>query len=297
MITAKRLIAEDFPLPLLMEVVEDPRKLTLRVYEELVDGAGVATGFPASQGNTSLNMGLHVANTLGLEAGTRQPIDGADLAERFAGRTFVEIGASTLDMDAERGVLCGNEWSDHGLWVFPVDQAVMTPGPVINHVCENVARKALPRRASYLSGQPGVLFMAVPFHTCDIAGSSLLLRCHPDYGCIGNVTLEPGNALVVDTLFATFELVSGGGEIQADATQTVTIRAIDQMTGAPVADAACDVYLEATGGYLPHVRVPMAGGAASFRVAARGLVAGETFKVKVGYRLFSGVLDVPFTVV
>ena len=57
------------------------------------------------------------------------------------------------------------------------------------------------------------------------------------------------------------------------------------------------LYLEETGGYLPMKRVQTVGGLARFKVGALGLKAGDAFKVKVGLRNFSGMLDVPFEVV
>ena len=44
-------------------------------------------------------------------------------------------------------------------------------------------------------------------------------------------------------------------------------------------------------------RVQTVGGLARFKVGALGLKAGDAFKVKVGLRNFSGMLDVPFEVV
>ena len=51
------------------------------------------------------------------------------------------------------------------------------------------------------------------------------------------------------------------------------------------------------GEYLPKRRVSAPSGSASFKVAATGLDPGDTFKVKVGFRNYSGLLDVPFEVV
>ena len=57
------------------------------------------------------------------------------------------------------------------------------------------------------------------------------------------------------------------------------------------------LFLEETGGYLPKRRVLAPGGSASFNVSATGLDPGDTFKVKVGFRNYSGLLDVPFEVI
>lgn len=306
MIPAKRLVVNDLHAPVLLEVIQEARILTLRVYEEVrpaPDDAntlvGVCSFLPAAIGEEEPHLGKHLGERQLARLGSRIPIEGEVLDARFKGKLFAEIGASTLNMDAERGVLSGVEWADRSLWMFGLNTGLPTAAPVapVNLVCENFSQKALARRFAAARNVITAMMLHVPFRTYDISESSLLIRCHPDYGYIGNVTFEPSTLDVVGKLGADFELVAGGGEIAADGTATAVIRAVCQRTGAPVDDAQCTVYLETTAGYLPHSRVEMKNGEASFRVSALGLKPGETFKVKAGYRLFTGVVDVPFVVV
>ena len=59
---------------------------------------------------------------------------------------------------------------------------------------------------------------------------------------------------------------------------------------------ATDVYLEHTGGYLPHHRISITDGTGSFKVGALGMTSGDMFKVKIGFRSYTGLADVNYTV-
>ena len=94
--------------------------------------------------------------------------------------------------------------------------------------------------------------------------------------------------------FPTFTITSGGTTIDADATDTVDFKMVD-ADGALI-EKDTTVYLESTGGYLPKSRVDVVDGLGSFKVTALGLAAAETFKVKLGFRNYTGVKDVNYTV-
>lgn len=64
--------------------------------------------------------------------------------------------------------------------------------------------------------------------------------------------------------------------------------ALTDAQGAPLTNSAY-IHFESTGGYLPMSRVAVESGRGSVRVVARDLVAGESFKVKAGFKYFSGV--------
>ncbi len=84
-------------------------------------------------------------------------------------------------------------------------------------------------------------------------------------------------------------------EIAPDGSATVGLR-LTKSDGAPAFNSA-EVYVESTGGYLPRSRVAMQNGQGSVRVVARDLVAGESFKLKAGFKYFSGVSDCEVQVV
>jgi hypothetical protein len=99
----------------------------------------------------------------------------------------------------------------------------------------------------------------------------------------------------MDEAMPRLAVVAGGGDIGVDQKQTVTIELRESSGQRLNRDAT--VLLEATGGYLPKQRVELTGGQGSFPVIAFGLEAGDAFRIKAGFRNYSGMLDIPFTVV
>jgi hypothetical protein len=52
-----------------------------------------------------------------------------------------------------------------------------------------------------------------------------------------------------------------------------------------------EIFLEAVNGYLPKTRVKTANGQASVPFMALGLVAGDSARIKAGFKYFSGASD------
>jgi hypothetical protein len=94
----------------------------------------------------------------------------------------------------------------------------------------------------------------------------------------------------------TIRLTSGSTNktITADGTETVEFKIVDK-NGTTI-DQDTTVYLESTGGYLPKSRIDVVNGIGSFKTTAMGLTSGDTYKVKLGFRTMSGLLDVNFEV-
>jgi len=57
-----------------------------------------------------------------------------------------------------------------------------------------------------------------------------------------------------------------------------------------------EAYFEATGGYLPVSRVTVNGGSGTLNVAATGVQSGQSFKVKSGFKYYSGQSECKITV-
>jgi hypothetical protein len=53
-----------------------------------------------------------------------------------------------------------------------------------------------------------------------------------------------------------------------------------------------EIFLEAVNGYLPKTRIKTVNGQASVPFMALGLVAGDSARVKAGFKYFSGASDV-----
>jgi hypothetical protein len=59
-------------------------------------------------------------------------------------------------------------------------------------------------------------------------------------------------------------------------------------------DVTATVYLEALSGYLPKTRLSVTG-QATFRVIALGLDAGDSIRIKAGFRHFPGATEKTIT--
>ena len=96
--------------------------------------------------------------------------------------------------------------------------------------------------------------------------------------------------------FAEIALSSNAIDLAPDAYGTVTAQLVDGA-GKAIRDAEAELFIEATGGYLPQQRAMTSKGKTQFRIGALGLAAGESFRVKVGFRHFSSVAEVKVQVV
>tara|TARA_B110000495_G_scaffold90915_1_gene78547 strand:+ start:3887 stop:4969 length:1083 start_codon:yes stop_codon:yes gene_type:complete len=159
--------------------------------------------------------------------------------------------------------------------------------------------KGHPLRESRRLGAPASLFVYQPFTDTNFTDCSLSFKYNKGYGFSTNTTgwtVGDGyNYLTdMDSALPSMTVTSGGGSIDADGYGTVEFKMVDS-DGATI-DHATDIYLECTGGYLPKNRVSITGGTGSFKVGALGMESGDEFKVKIGFRMYTGLADVVFTV-
>ena len=228
---------------------------------------------------------------------TRPCIEGSMLGSDYAGRYFQAHAYSLIDLDdPSLGVA---EKSDAAVWVCGIDYAGYLH-PFYNAIAYETSTKMHPMRSVRNLGAPSCFFIYQPFANVPFTECSMTLKVNASKGYRANVEgwteatdLDYLSALKV--ALPGLELTAGGGQIKVGDTATVTVQLIDSDE-TPISHSTM-LYLEETGGYLPKRRVPAASGRASFKVAATGLDPGDTFKVKVGLRNYSGLLDVPFEVI
>mgnify|MGYP006267230893 CR=1 FL=1 len=91
--------------------------------------------------------------------------------------------------------------------------------------------------------------------------------------------------------------LSGNNLIEAGNTQTLNIVITDPVTNSSLTDYTANVYIEHTGGYVNKQRVLVTPAGANVVVRALDLDPGDQFKVKVGWRNYSGVSEINYTVV
>jgi len=288
------------PVPLLIEVLRAPRKVTLRSWEEVIDGVGRFTGQEVSGESGPTPAGQH-GEVVPAANVARTFTPGALLADRFQDRVFCELGAGALDIDALQDRA---EWSDHGNWLFPLSTPYSAgtaglPLAPFNRFPVSLASKMPAPRHLAVAAVNLPLQVYMPFRTCDFDSCSFRLTLHPDYGLVGN--LDPGPEHTAGEIPAIGRKalpslrLNAPSALEPDASATVDVRVVNSR-GRPIGDVAPEIFLEATGGYLPHRRVQAEAGAGSFRFVALGLEAGDTVRLKAGFRHFSGVAEAEIAV-
>lgn len=220
-------------------------------------------------------------------------LKGEELALRLSGRFFKAVSYSLLDLNDP--TIRSGEKSDGAVWVCGVDYEG-NMRPFYNAVAFETATKMHPMRSVRNLGTPSNLFIYQPFADMPLTECSMTLKYNLSLGYRSNVdgfadTSDYNYLTDLDLAFPSMELVNCGGLVAPDGYADVTVRLVS------VEGKDTTLYLEETGGYLPMKRVQTIDGLATFKVGALGLQAGDAFKVKVGLRNFSGMLDVPFEVV
>jgi hypothetical protein len=221
-------------------------------------------------------------------------IDGASVADVLAGRDLIVSPPVTFDFAEIQG---RREFSDYGFWCSTLDPLdIHKPlGIWFNRFAETAITRRN-REESPRNMETAPLHVYVPFLSSTFADCALHIMTHSDWPLI--IDQSPVEQEVEATRSAVLPRVkvADAWQVVADGYATIPIQIVDQQEQL-ISSAVCDLYLAETGGYLPMRRVRVAGGTASFKVGALGLGPGDRFKIKLGFRHFSGLADVNVEVV
>lgn len=294
--TAKRVVSTLFPRGnVLMEVVISEEDVTLRTYAEVIESPENA---PI---RTSSNVGLPHQDAASpvMAATVTELLPGKMLRSDLADKMFVELGSSVVRKNwLFKGA---GEWTDACIWCMPIG-STGAPAMPFNATADNVDRKSTARYAASLRDQLDAVLIFVPFDGTPFTECSIVVRANANLGIVSNVEgFVESNAPLQDIaakMRPTINLVESQSSVTVDGRSTATVELVDPNTGKRITGVSCWLYLECTAGYLPYQRVKVkADGTAVVHTMALGLQTGDTFKVKVGFKQFSGILDIPFNVV
>jgi len=281
-------------VPVLVFVLREARKATFRSFRELRPDVEHAN--PVTADEAKRLVAAHAAPWPSVLY-QRRAIAGVLLNKRLKGRVYEELGGVCLDLD---GMLGKGEWTDRANWVFPLDRAGIPLAPFNRYVASRETKARTPRLLA-LADRNCSLQVYVPFASGDLDSCSFSVALHPDHGLIGN--LDPGTEVTYgDVLsgaqdpFPGIALIADTLDLAPETYATVTARLMTSA-GKPIRDADAELYLEHTGGYLPKLRVATESGEARFRVGALGLEPGDSFRVKAGFRHYSGVAELAFRII
>jgi hypothetical protein len=226
----------------------------------------------------------------------------AGVTDTLTGQWFRNVAYSWID-PSDPSIL-GGERSDAACWVIGIMSLVQESprtSAAYNALSQAFNSKAHPLRSVRQYGYPATLFLYQPFQSDKFTDCSVTLKYNKGFGFSTNI-LTGWNAPAdynylgqLNDAMPHFTITSGGGDIDADGTDTVSFNMVD-IDGTLI-EKNSDIYLESTGGYLPKTRISVQNGVGSFKTTALGLDAGDQFKVKIGFRNFTGIEEVEYTVI
>jgi hypothetical protein len=223
-------------------------------------------------------------------------VRGEELAPHLAGGYYKAQGYSLFDI--EDPSIGSWELEEGAVFTIGVDYEGH-PRPCFNAVAYEATTKMHPMRATRQMGAPVSLMIYMPFKGMKLTECSMTFKFNKGLGYSSNVQFENTSEWDYlshfDEAMPKFEVTSGGGQIPAGEMRTVQLRMVDDAGN--TVSKNCTVFLESTGGYLPKNRVNLVNGVGSFKVRALDMEAGDTFKVKAGFRTFTGMLDISFEVI
>jgi len=145
---------------------------------------------------------------------------------------------------------------------------------------------------------PLVIGFNVPFEDCSFSECDVTVNLFPQTGKCFVYGLSPQD--VIESPYSSSGLVremvifpglSVSGPDVAPAGSDVEFQVqVTDAQGAPVTKDAT-LYLESVNGILPKNRVRTVGGLASVKVMTTGLSAGDTVRLKAGFKFYSGAAD------
>jgi len=221
--------------------------------------------------------------------------------EKLKGKYFRNISYAWIDPTDPS--ISSREKANAACWVMGVNQYHNASNP-FNSFANTYATKAHPLRAiRQYAASPASLFIYQAFEDDKFTDCSMTFKYNRGCGFSTNIldgweTNDDNNFNYVGQMseaYPQFTVTSGGGDIDADATDTVDFKMVDNSGATMSRD--CVIYLENTGGYLPKKRVNLKDGVGSFKVTALGLEADDTFKVKIGFQNYTGIEEVTYKVV
>lgn len=227
---------------------------------------------------------------------TRPFLEGTPFGSSYVGRYFQARSYSTIDLD-DPSIRSG-EKTDAAVWVCGIDYEGYLR-PFYNAIAFESSTKMHPMRSVRNLGAPSSLFIYQPFADVPFSQCSMTLKYNVSKGFHSNLqgwveATDLDYLSCMRTELPQIQLIGGGGVIAPNDTQNVRLEVIDGA-GARI-ERSSTLYLEETGGYLPLKRIAVVNGVADFSVSALGLKAGQAFKVKAGFRSYTGLIDIVFEV-
>jgi len=211
------------------------------------------------------------------------------------GTTYGWIGSWRLRWSAlvQRG-----DWSEHGIWIVPVarqDCRLLAPfNATVDSMAGRWSRPELLARRGWQS----LLTLFVPHRAALPADCVIAVNAHPDHPpritALVAMTAQFGG--VAEAAAGTLPQIVLLPPPSVAAGTSVDIPLQVRSGGQPLV-APCDLYLEASAGYLPRRRQVVNGGVGLLRFSALGLDAGDSVHLKAGWKFWPGAAEADIAIV
>jgi hypothetical protein len=184
------------------------------------------------------------------------------------------------------------EFADHGLWCWPISMDMASSfGLPFNRFAETTVTKRGAEEA-HRRKETSLIKLCVPYRDAPLSEWGLHVNTHPDWPLVVAGGMAVFGADFYDFTATIYPRVVAPGSLDLAAEGDVAIPLrLTNPAGEILAQADADLYLESTGGYLPRTRIRVTDGLGVARLRALGLEAGDSVKVKIGFRFFSGAAE------
>lgn len=301
-ISPKIVMLKELGSDLLVEIVRDATRVTVRLYDMLVETdlglVGRETERPAfvKKGADAI-VGTHATKKAASPAVCAlqpSPIISGPALGFSEDMRFLVVDEMCLDQADIPSF--GKEWADYAAWGFPYSAAnggsIGTP---FNRNTDTYISKIGQGRYRSKTVNSFPVFVMVPFKSYTFDKCSLIVNTSKSeasgtglIGVVPNKTLAapPGPR---EWFYPTIS-AKVPASVTPDGVATVEVSLLDEVGGL-ITDANCDLMLESVYGYLPKTRVKVVEGMATIKTHALGLVAGDEVRFKIGLGTVTGLAD------
>lgn len=210
-------------------------------------------------------------------------LTGEAVSPVLAGLSLGLVGpARTIQLSTLKAT---RQWFDHSNWVFEIDRMSLEFDEGRNLYAHTATCHETPHQFLRFTAKRLALFLTVPHVEADFLSSGITLVTDPRCPVVSNLEFTRFDA--TQHMHQTFPVlaITAPGTIAPDGWGSFTIEA--KTASGEVYPHTLEVYLETTAGYLPKGRLEL-NGTANCKLSAQGLDAGDTIKLKAGFRYYSG---------
>lgn len=284
----RHVVAKKLPFPVISVAIDETRAVLRLLYER---NAGFVPG-NASEGDAdALKTTAQLASSFFGNRDTYYEIDG---------KQYFIYAEGILD---KTSLLYSRNWVPGAHYSFHLDPArgiFVDVRPELSYL----SKRNSANYAKYAGGM-WLFDLWVTDQTAPVSECNRSITTAPDTILVSNITDlgEDWDADVVmqgdqsEWLNLGYELTPDVEEVAPDGWVTYTLKLLDGKTGDLLSTINWDGFIvEAVDGYAPRRRVEIKNGVGTFRQQALGLQSGETMRVKINHRFYTGRAEHTVTV-